>query len=78
MAIRLGKAFGGRSETWLRLQMAYDLAQARKREKEIHVQRFPPCHPRLSMSRVAPPKAVFCVRESTDFFRNRQILSETI
>lgn len=28
MAIRLDKAFGGGAETWLRLQMAYDLAQA--------------------------------------------------
>jgi hypothetical protein len=39
MAIRLDKAFGGGAETWLRLQMAYDLAQARKREKEIHARR---------------------------------------
>ena len=39
MAIRLDKAFGGGAETWLRLQMAYDLAQARKHEKEIHVRR---------------------------------------
>jgi antitoxin HigA-1 len=30
MAIRLGKAFGGDAETWLRLQVAYDLAQARE------------------------------------------------
>jgi addiction module HigA family antidote len=28
MAIRLDKAFGGGAETWLRLQAAYDLAQA--------------------------------------------------
>jgi antitoxin HigA-1 len=40
MAIRLDKAFGGDAETWLRLQMAYDLAQARKREKQIHVRRI--------------------------------------
>src|SRR5580700_1078417 len=39
MAIRLDKAFGGGAETWLRVQMAYDLAQARKREKQIHVRR---------------------------------------
>lgn len=37
MAIRLGKAFGGTPETWLHLQMAYDLAQARKREAAIRV-----------------------------------------
>ena len=39
MAIRLDKAFGGGAETWLRLQMAYDLAQARQRESEIKVKR---------------------------------------
>jgi antitoxin HigA-1 len=37
MAIRLDKAFGGGAETWLRLQMAYDLAQARQHEGEINV-----------------------------------------
>jgi antitoxin HigA-1 len=37
MAIRLDKAFGGDAETWLRLQMAYDLAQARQREADINV-----------------------------------------
>src|SRR5258705_13456327 len=39
MAIRLDKAFGGGAETWLRLQVAYDLAQARQREGEIKVKR---------------------------------------
>ena len=29
MAIRLDRAFGGDADTWLRLQAAYDLAQAR-------------------------------------------------
>jgi antitoxin HigA-1 len=37
MAIRLDKAFGRGAETWLRLQMAYDLAQARRHEGEINV-----------------------------------------
>src|ERR1700719_2176666 len=37
VAIRLDKAFGGDAETWLRLQMAYDLAQARQREADINV-----------------------------------------
>ena len=37
MAIRLDKAFGGGAETWLRLQMVYDLAQARRHEADIHV-----------------------------------------
>ena len=39
MAIRLDKAFGGGAETWLRLQMAYDLAQALQHEAEIKVKR---------------------------------------
>jgi antitoxin HigA-1 len=37
MAIRLDKAFGGGAETWLRLQMAYDLEQARQHESQIKV-----------------------------------------
>jgi addiction module HigA family antidote len=40
MAIRLSKAFGGDAEMWLRLQMAYDLAQARKKESRIKVKRL--------------------------------------
>jgi addiction module HigA family antidote len=42
MAIRLSKAFGSSPDLWLRLQSAYDLAQARKRESEIRVQRYRP------------------------------------
>ncbi|HZV87789.1 MAG TPA: HigA family addiction module antitoxin [Candidatus Binatus sp.] len=30
MAMRLSKAFGSTPETWLRMQLAYDLAAARK------------------------------------------------
>ncbi|MXW53224.1 MAG: HigA family addiction module antidote protein [Gammaproteobacteria bacterium] len=41
MAIRLDKAFGGGAETWLRLQAAYDLAQAMKKEGQIKVERLP-------------------------------------
>jgi addiction module HigA family antidote len=41
MAIRLDKAFGGGAETWLRLQAAYDLAQAMKHAGGIKVQRVP-------------------------------------
>jgi addiction module HigA family antidote len=37
MAIRLSKAFGSTPETWLRMQVAYDLAQARKNEDKIKV-----------------------------------------
>lgn len=37
MAIRLGKAFGSGAETWLRMQWAYDLAQAEKRAGKTKV-----------------------------------------
>ena len=40
MAIRLDKAFGGGSETWLGLQAAYDLAQAEKNASKIKVKRY--------------------------------------
>ena len=40
MAIRLSKAFGSTPETWLGMQMAYDLWQARARSREIAVERF--------------------------------------
>jgi len=40
MAIRLDKAFGGGADTWLRLQAAYDLAQAMKKVSKIKVRRI--------------------------------------
>ena len=40
MAIRLSKAFGSSPETWLGMQMAYDLWQMRARTPEIEVRRF--------------------------------------
>ena len=40
MAVRLSKAFGSSPETWLRMQMAYDLWQARERADRISVERF--------------------------------------
>jgi len=39
MAIRLTKAFGSTEETWLRMQLAYDLAAARKNANRIKVRR---------------------------------------
>ena len=39
MAIRLSKAFGSTPETWLGMQLAYDLAEARKSESKIRVRR---------------------------------------
>jgi addiction module HigA family antidote len=35
MAIRFEKVFGSTADTWLRMQVAYDLALARGREAEI-------------------------------------------
>jgi antitoxin HigA-1 len=40
MAIRLDKAFGGGAETWLRLQAAFDLAQAMLHADQIKVDRL--------------------------------------
>ena len=40
MAIRLSKAFGSTPETWLGMQTAYDLWQARERAEEIAVEQF--------------------------------------
>ena len=40
MAIRLSKAFGSTPETWLGMQLAYDLWQARDRAEQIRVERF--------------------------------------
>ncbi len=40
MAIRLDKAFGGGAGTWLRLQTAFDLAQAMKKAHKIKVERI--------------------------------------
>ena len=39
MAIRLTKAFGSTEETWLRMQLAYDLVAARKDDGKISVRR---------------------------------------
>ena len=45
MAIRLEKVGWSNAEFWLRLQAAYDLAQARKREDAIKVERYEPAAP---------------------------------
>ena len=42
MAIRLEKAGWSNAEFWLRRQTAYDLAQARKEEDRIDVERYKP------------------------------------
>ena len=40
MALRIEKAFGIKMDTLMRMQSAYDIAQTRKREKQIRVQRI--------------------------------------
>ena len=40
MALRIEKAFGVSMDTLMRMQNSYDIAQTRKREKEIEVARF--------------------------------------
>lgn len=42
MALRLEKAFGGTADLWLRMQTAYDLAQARQHEADLDVERYQP------------------------------------
>ena len=42
MALRIEKAFGLEMDTLLRMQNAYDIAQARKRAGEIKVKRYAP------------------------------------
>jgi addiction module HigA family antidote len=42
MALRIEKTFGVKMDTLLRMQAAYDIAQTRKRENQIHVRRFHP------------------------------------
>ena len=47
MAVRLAKAFGSTTETWIRLQASYDVAQARACEDEIKVKRYEPPKERI-------------------------------
>lgn len=42
MAIRLSKAFGSSPETWLGMQTAYDLWEARERADQLQVKRLAP------------------------------------
>ena len=40
MALRIEKAFGVKMDTLMRMQASYDIAQTRKREKQIRVRRI--------------------------------------
>ena len=42
MALRLEKAFGVKMDTLMRMQNAFDIAQARKRAGQIKVRRYAP------------------------------------
>jgi len=44
MAVRFEKAFGGTADTWLRMQLNYDLALVRQRAGKISVKRLAPRH----------------------------------
>jgi antitoxin HigA-1 len=47
MALRIEKAFGVKMDTLMRMQASYDIAQTRKREKDIRVSPVPkPAGPR--------------------------------
>jgi addiction module HigA family antidote len=40
MALRFEQAFGGSADLWLRMQVAYDLAQARKHRGKMNIPRL--------------------------------------
>jgi addiction module HigA family antidote len=40
MALRFEKAFGGSADLWLRMQVAYDLAQPRKHQGKMNIPRL--------------------------------------
>lgn len=40
MALRFEQAFGGTADLWLRMQVAYDLAQARKQQGNMNIPRL--------------------------------------
>ena len=40
MALRFEKAFGGSADMWLRMQAAYDIAQARKHQRKMNIPRL--------------------------------------
>ncbi len=57
MAIRIDKAFGVSMDTLMRMQSNFDIAQARKRERQIRVARYVPTpqpNPPTTPSTVVP------------------------
>jgi addiction module HigA family antidote len=49
MAMRIEKAFGPKMETLLRMQTAFEIAKARKRQGQIKVRKYVP-HPGRALS----------------------------
>lgn len=49
MAIRLSQVFGSTAETWLKLQMQYDLAQALESADKIRLKRIEPTPPAAAL-----------------------------
>jgi addiction module HigA family antidote len=42
MAVRIAKAIGGSTGLWMRMQMNYDLARVREKERTIKLKRYRP------------------------------------
>ena len=70
MVVRLSKAFGGSPDSWLRMQMAYDLAQTQKRANTIHVKRFvPPLYKIVNLLHYDLLKLICIVKYSEIYFK---------
>src|ERR1035437_7064642 len=85
MALRVEKAFGVRMDTLLRMQTAFEIAEARDREANIKVKRYvgkapyysPPCRPSHAVNRASMSRSsanLFC--ESAAFGRDRTKVAE--
>jgi len=73
MALRFEKAFGGSADMWLRMQAAYDLAQARKHQGKMNIPRLVEHPSLLARRRVIevkkagqPERTLYQVREKGD------------
>jgi addiction module HigA family antidote len=40
MALRIAKVFGGNAELWIRMQASYDLREAEKKARTLHLKPF--------------------------------------
>jgi antitoxin HigA-1 len=67
MALRIEKAFGPRMDTLLRMQTAFDIAEARQRESKIKVKRFV----KIAGSRTGSLSAAPLLQSALKFRRNK-------